>query len=147
MKNKLTPQEIEKVKHGLYYGQCERLLKGLSHEDVLWLTPLSEISDEDAVRLGELVSCWSQSELHGVNGCFSEVRSVLMNEGKLLAKVIDANFGMGAFAGIDGVNINDFIQAIDLAREMGYMIKYKGIDLFEAGIALPKNNRGIADIK
>lgn len=85
----------------------------------LLLTPLEDISDEHAIEVAKMF--YENDEFHTTEA------------GRKIAKTLnDKNSGLGTFVAIN------LIKVIDQLREWGYMLPYKGINLFEAGIAIKK---------
>lgn len=82
----------------------------------LILKPLSEITDEDKKALSDLFEMGDYAN-------YAE---------QILAEL------SGDYGGDWQTNAKDVLQAIDFLRSKGYALPYADIDLFESGIAIPK---------
>jgi len=86
----------------------------------LILTPLSEITDEDAIELTNILG-WkglNSGEAKALFGLFFLIKSNDNLKSQLL------------------YDLNDICMVYDYLRFKGYMVPYMGIDLYEAGIAI-----------
>ncbi len=82
----------------------------------LILTPLSEITDEDAIEVAKMNNLLYRKAISGRN---EGIDKQAIAFGKRMAR--EADFATG-----------------DFLRSRGYMLPYMNIDLFEAGIAIKK---------
>lgn len=112
----------------------------------LILTPLSEISDEHAI---EVAKCFYPLSFKGNcnTGWIVQRDKIYPNE------ILNINHKCNAFSfNVDLVDGNvtlyrdgeydpggSNVAAVDKIREFWYMLPYKGVDLFKAGIAIPKH--------
>lgn len=149
MEKKLSNEEIAKV-FAMYYGQkiivISLLVLGMFkiENHALLLTPLSAISDEDAVEVTEIIT-----------GCVFMVAQFEVTEhGNDFIKVTCYNKQGEEYGGdvrvyhngsitwdyhnidkYDGNSIR-LLEAYDCLRSKGYALPYKGQSLFKLGLAI-----------
>lgn len=76
----------------------------------LRLTPLSQISDEDAIEVGKIRGDWTESPLTRGLATINYIRNT--------------NFSFCS-------NVNNYLHIIDYLRAKGYLVPYMGISEFD----------------
>lgn len=131
----------------------ERLLSYPLHDCQLILRPLSKISDEDAVEVAKIIlskgSEWQPIEIVRWDWCTKIIVKIepgimdaettiemyisIVNEGDI---EWTWDYKKGNSTGMSQQHCPNVSHAYDFLRSRGYALPYKGIDLFEAGIAI-----------
>lgn len=96
-------------------------MKQNQQEWFLDLKPLSQISDEDAYRVGTMVNCWSKAERSMTFFKDDELKDVHISAGQMFVSAIGKEWGPGMshpFAN----NSTDILNAFDYLRSEGYNI-------------------------
>lgn len=94
----------------------------------LQLTPLSQITDEDAYYVGASVNCWSWAERKMEFFRDDELSETHISFGKIFTEAIGKEFGPGLshpFAH----NSTDILHAYDYLRSRGYALPYMGVSV------------------
>jgi hypothetical protein len=151
----LTNEEKAKV-FGLYIGCSYRyynktaVIDGLVISDIedndhagnpqLILTDLSDITDEDAIEVARILDTWLVEEME-----HELVREKMGTIGEMItirgasdhSRYVKFYMPMGHIFCSENENTGN-PEAIDFLRSRSYHLPYKGINLYEAGIAIKK---------
>jgi len=161
--NTLTNEQKDKV-FAMYapcmvmYGEDGPFMLEYSHHEAiinakLIIKPISEISDDDAVELLK-IACWHPQikdeyediicDLHverilRMQECVKIKYSLICFEGYFLIGTLDnmmLHFEMQDENEENPEPIWQSYRMVDKIRDLGYMVPYMGIDIYEAGIAI-----------